>query len=276
MMFHCSTIIVSIVLFFLCNVWAQNVLQKGKEFFYLKEKVASRCNFSYVDEFIYDVDLLMNEKECTHGHCPIELLGLYNRMPSKKGCLESSFVEVGLKYNEKNFIPICDFVKYSKPLNMGKTGMLSFLREGLCLYKVANKINFVQNDYKYRFGVMKIIKDSTNSLIAENRSDAYCKQGECEMDLVFHSCDTKKCHFSIAQKGALYSSSSKVSIYPLCDFVEIKRAFDSETMSLGTISATKSGLCELRVLNKSGNYKIPIAIPDDMHDMPKSSKSWKE
>ena len=76
-MFHSSTI-VSIVLFFLCNVWAQNVLQKGKEFFYLKEKVASRCNFSYVDEFIYDVDLLMNEKECTHGHCDFELSGLYS------------------------------------------------------------------------------------------------------------------------------------------------------------------------------------------------------
>lgn len=275
MMFHCSTI-VSIVLFFLCNVWAQNVLQKGKEFFYLKEKVASRCNFSYVDEFIYDVDLLMNEKECTHGHCDFELCGIYNRLPPKKGCFESSFVEVGLKYNEKNFIPVCDFVKYSKPSNKKKTGMLSFLHEGLCLYKIANKINFVENDYKYRFGVMKIIKDSTNSLIAENRSDAYCKQGECEMDIVFYSCDEKKCHFSIAQRGELYGSSFKINIYPLCDFVEIKRAFDSETMSLGTISATKSGLCELRVLNKSGNYKIPIAIPDDMHDMPKSSKSWKE
>ena len=275
MMFRCSTI-VSFVLFFLCNVWAQNVLQKGKDFFYFKEKVASRCNFSYVDEFIYDVDLLMNEKECTHGHCPIELLGLYNRMPSKKGCLESSFVEVGLKYKEKYFIPFCDFIKYEKTLDEKKSGILSISNEGLCLYKVVNKAYFVEDDSEYKFGVMKTIKDSTNSFVVKNRIGPYCKQGECEMDLVFHSCDEKKCHFSIADRGFLYDSLSKFTIYPLCDFVEIKRSFNSEKMSLGTISATKSGLCELRVLNKSGNYKIPIAIPDDMHDMPKSSKSWKE
>lgn len=275
MMFRYSAI-VCVVLFLFCNVCAQKVLQKGKDIFYLKEKAPSHCDFSYVDEFIYDIDLKVDGKECVHGNCTFGLSGLYNRLPPKKGCIESSFVEVGLKYNEKNFISICDFVKYSKPSNKEKTGMLSLLHEGLCLYKVANTINFVQNDYKYRFGVMKITKDSTNSLVVENRNEAYCNQGECEMDLVFHSCDTKKCHFSIAQRGGLYSLSSKVSIYPLCDFVEIKREFNSETSSLGTISATKSGLCELRVLNKFGNYKISIEIPKDMRDMPKSSKSWKE
>jgi hypothetical protein len=60
------------------------------------------------------------------------------------------------------------------------------------------------------------------------------------------------------------------------DFVEIKRDFNSETMSLGTISATKSGLCELRMLNKFGSYKISIEIPNDLRDMPLHSKSWKE
>ena len=83
----------------------------------------------------------------------------------------------------------------------------------------------------------------------------------------------KRCRFSIAQRGELYNSSSKVSIYPLCDFVEIKRDFNSETMSLGTISATKSGLCELRMLN---SYKSSIEIPNDLRDMPLHSKSWKE
>lgn len=274
-MFRCSTV-ASIVLFFLCNALAQNVLQKGKDIFYLKERVSSHCNFSYVDDFIYDINLRVDKKECSHGDCTFELSGLYNRLPPKKGCLESSLAEVGLKYNKKNFIPICDFVKCSKPSNMEKTGMLSFLHEGLCLYKVADKINFVKNDYKYRFGVMKIIKDSTNSLVVEDRNGEYCNQGECEMDLVFHSCDVKRCRFSIAQRGGLYNSSSKVSIYPLCDFVEIKRDFNSETMSLGTISATKSGLCELRMLNKFGSYKISIEIPNDLRDMPLHSKSWKE
>ena len=273
-MFRCSTI-AKFILLFLCNIWAQNVLQKGKDLFYLK-KAPSQCNFSYVDEFIYDIDLVTDEKECVRGHCTFELGGLYNRLPPKKGCLESSFIDVGLKYNEKNFIPLCDFVKYSKSSNTKKSGTLSFLHEGLCLYKAVNKINFVKNEYKYRFGIMKIIKDSTNSFILKNRKGAYCNQGECEMDIVFHSCDANVCRFSIAQQGFLFDSSSKINIIPLCDFVKIDLSFDLETMSLGSISATHSGTCDLRIRNKKINHVISIDLPAKVIDLPKSSKTWIE
>lgn len=270
-----SSTIVSIILVLLCNVWAQNALQKGKNLFYFeKEKNESRCTFSYVDSMVYNVDLHIDGKNCKQAGCDIDLIGLYNRQPTTK-CLESSVTEAKLKFNESNFVPICDFVKYHKSLDKrNASGFLSYTREGLCLYKVVDNINVFSSDYKYKFGVLKIEKDSNLGYVAKNRNGAYCKQGECEMDIVFHSCDANTCRFSIAQLGFLLDSSFKVNVTPLCDFVKIDLSFEPGNMSLGSITATHSGTCDLRIRNNKMNRVISIDVPAKVIDLPKSSRTY--
>ena len=223
-----------------CNV---GKFWKEKENFVVKGGICDkRCELYYRNDDIREISLKIDGNKCKDDFCDVSFVGNYY-LSEGENCLSyPNFIEIGIKYNKKNFIPFCDFVSYEKKYN---SGILKFKHEGKCFYKAIKAVNMDMSVKEYNFGVMRIVKGIDGSLKIEKEEEIpyYIKRENYnneKNEVVFHSCTQHSCRIAIED---FYDEKTKVSLVPQCDFLRYEQTYSKEDGSFGTIIAKDSGSC---------------------------------